>query len=282
MDVRKIPLDKIVYPPRMDREAIDADELRTLADNIDQIGLLNPITVEAQGEYYMLRAGRRRTEAHRLLNRKEIDANVRPADELGHGELITWTENLERAQLSMLEEARSIKHMMEQTGMSIRQLSAQLHRTHDWVASRIALLEIPVEMQRLVHKKELPLQHALELATVEDDDHRAHLLHYAISSGASFTVIRDWIAQYRLHRSTSDGSAAPLPPMPEPGQPYVVMIPCLTCGIAHPALELRIVRICASCVESIVDATKEWRTGTHTPTIGQSAPAASDTSSTDR
>ncbi len=262
MDIRKIPLSSITYPPELDREALDPEELRELAASIELLDLINPITVETAGDHFMLRAGRRRCEAHRLLGRVEIMANVRSPGEVGHGELITWAENLDRSQLSFLEEAKSIKRMMDKTNLGPAAIARKLHRSVDWVDSRLELLTVPPELQDLVHKRQLPLNIANHLAKVTDPDHRAHLVHYAIQSGASFSVIRDWVSQWKLHEETGKLEAAPLPPMPIDGGRYVIYIPCMTCGQAHPAEQLRIVRICPPCVDNIIQATAEWRAAT--------------------
>lgn len=259
MRIEEIALSMITLPPELDREALDPDELNQLAASIDTLGLINPITVETQGDHYMLRAGRRRLEAYRLLHRSTISCNVRAPGEIGHGELITWAENLERAQLSFLEEAKSIGRMIAATGLSPAKIAKHLHRSQRWVEDRLDLLKAPPDIQRLVHSRDLALVNALELARVDDESHRDHLVHWAVTSGATGTVIRDWVAQWRLHKDAGTQDLAPLPPMLEPGQRYVMMIPCLTCGQSHPAEQLRIVRICPTCVESIIEATAQWR-----------------------
>lgn len=263
MNVEPIPLHLITLPPEMHRRALDPARLAELADSIRDLGLLNPITVEREGDHFVLRAGHRRLEAHRLLRRETISANVRAAGALAHGEVLTWAENLARADLSQIEEAEAVQRQMQRTGCTAAQLARQLHRSTDWVQERIELLAAPAELQDLVHRRELPMSHARELARVTDAQHRHHLTHYAIQSGASFPVIRDWVAQWRLHAESGNATQAPLPPMPIDGGRIVVLMPCMTCGDALPAEQLRIVRMCPGCLDTVTKATAEWREAAH-------------------
>lgn len=259
MDIQKIPLSLITLPVEMHRRALDAARLEELAASIKAIGLLNPITVERAGDHYVLRAGHRRLEAHRLLRLDAIHANVRSPDELGHGEILTWAENLDRADLSPVEEAEAVSRMIEHAHLTIEAAAKYLRRSRDWVTERLNLLSAPRELQDLVHRRELPMRHAYELARVTDADHRAHLTRYALLSGASYAVIRDWVAQWRLHAGSENMGAAPLPAYPLDGSRITIMIPCLTCGAAHPAESLRIVRMCPECHGNVLQATEDWR-----------------------
>jgi hypothetical protein len=120
------------------------------------------------------------------------------------------------------------------------------------------------------------MRHAIVLARVTDDEHRRHLTAYAIGSGASYNVIRDWVAQWQLHKEAGHTTAAPLPPVPVDGGRYVVMVPCMCCGEPLPADVLRIVRMCAGCHDNVLQATAEWRTPptTNTQPAGQGGDGA--------
>ena len=259
MNVQKIPLSLITLPVEMHRRALDAARLEELAASIKDIGLLNPITVERDGDHYVLRAGHRRYEAHRLLRLDTIEANIRDEGAIANGEPITWAENLERADLSPLEEAEACARMMQRCGFTIERAAKQLRRSRPWVDERLKLLTAPKDLQDLVHTRELPMRHASELARVTDEAHRHHLTRYALLSGASYGVIRDWVAQWRLHANSDDPGAAPLPAYPMDGSRITIIIPCLTCGTPHPHEQLRVVRMCNDCHANVLQATSEWR-----------------------
>lgn len=259
MRIENIPLDQITYPTEMHRKAHDPIALERLAASIRDVGLMNPITVEAAGDHYVLRAGDRRLQAHRLLRRETIPANIRTGGELAHGEVLTWTENLEREDLSPIEQAEACARMKATGSLSVAAIARMLKRTEAWVDERLDLLEIPPALQQLVHTRELPMRHAIELARVADEQHRDYLTRYALLSGASYTVIKDWVAQWRMHHEANAEGFAPLPPLPQNGERAIVLIPCMTCGDPHPPHELRIAHICTGCHATVMDATSEWR-----------------------
>ncbi len=281
MKIEEIPLSQITLPPELDRDSIDPEALRELAASIESVGLLNPITVEVVGDHYMLRAGRRRMEAHRLLHRTYITANIREPSEMGQGDVITWAENLDRADLSKLEEARSVKRFQIHTGFSPAQLGKKLHRSPDWIRARLDLLDAPEALQQHVHKRELAIATALELARVTNDDDRDRLTHYALMSGASLTVIKDWVAQWRLHQETHASGSAPMPPILLEQGRITVLVPCLTCATPFPAETLRIVRICNDCLAVVTGATNEWRQKNEEVPAEKNAPGSPPRDSTD-
>jgi ParB family chromosome partitioning protein len=163
------------------------------------------------------------------------------------GEILTWAENLERANLSPIEEARACERAVKKAGLFPAQIAKQIHRSIDWVEERLALLSIPAALQDLVHTRQLPMRHANELARVTDDAHREHLTRYALMSGASFSVIKDWVGQWRLHAENPAYAPLALPPLPVDGERAIVLIPCMTCGDAKPPHELRVKHICVDC-----------------------------------
>lgn len=259
MNLQHVPLHKITLPVELHRIKLDPGELQGLANSIRDVGLLQPITVEPEGDHYVLRAGHRRLEAHRLLGVPTIPAIVRDAAAMGKGEVLTWTENLERADITPIEQARALARMRTTGGLTNATIARMLKRSEDWVDLRLALLTMPPELIDHVDAGLLPISHALTLARVTDDAHRHHLVTYAMRSGASNAVLKDWVGQWQLDLEAGRVSPATLPALPIEGQPYVVMVPCLTCGVPHPAVELRIVRICAPCVQQVAEATADWR-----------------------
>jgi ParB family chromosome partitioning protein len=270
MIVKEIPLQLITLPPEMHRTVLDPVELQDLANDIRDNGLLQPAGVEPEGDHYVLRWGHRRYEAHRLLGRQNLPCNIRQPGDLARGEVLTWAENLQRAEVTAVEQARALQRMHTTGGLSIETLARKLRRSRDWVELRLALLDMPHELITLVHEGKLPISHGLTLAQVNDEGHRHHLTTYALSSGASHAVLRDWVGQWKLDLEAGRLSSAALPPLPIEGQPYVVTVPCLTCAKALPVLELRICRICAPCVGDVMAATADWRA----PARGDGEPPA--------
>lgn len=136
-----LPVDKIEPNPEQPRTHIDQDELRELADTIKSVGVLQPVVVTPKGDgIYTLVVGHRRWHAAKLAGLDEIPAVVREANDLGKLALI---ENLQRSDLSPLEEATALGNLREQHGYTQERLAAELGKKRTWVTESLGLLRLP-------------------------------------------------------------------------------------------------------------------------------------------
>jgi ParB family chromosome partitioning protein len=245
--LQNIALDQLNEPGDAHRINVDEQQLGELADSIRDIGLLNPIIVRPveDGRFEII-AGHRRFMAHRMLSLPEIACFVRDATD-SEAEQGRFAENLQREQLSPMEEAVAIQRYIERTGKTAKEVARALNRTEWWVSHRVALVAMPGELCDMVHAGKLPAGSALELAKVTDDDHRKYLLEYAVRSGANVAVIREWVSTWETQQMHNPAEKAPLPVMPDAGQEVVVTMPCYLCGTAHPYQQLIIARVCRAC-----------------------------------
>lgn len=245
--LQTIALNLLDEPTDAHRINVDEAQLGELADSIRDIGLLNPIIVRpVEGGRYEIVAGHRRFMAHKMMSLKEIACFVRDATD-SEAEQGRFAENLQREQLSPMEEAVAINRYIERTGKTTKEVARALNRTEWWVAHRAALMAMPGELCDMVHTGKLPAGSALELAKVSDDSHRKYLLEFAVRSGANVAVIREWVNQWELQQLNSPSEQAPRPEMPDAGQEIVITMPCYLCGDAHPYQQLIIARVCRAC-----------------------------------
>lgn len=208
-----------------------------------------------RGERFECETGWTRVLALRSIHRVTIRAEIRtPADGLNTNRR-RFAENLQRTNLSPIEEARELARMVNDERTPIAELAAIAHRSPHWVSERLELLEIPEELQVLVHNKDLALAAALELAKCTDESHRQYLTNYAVLGGATVSSIRTWVALWATATAAGAGATAPLPPMPDPGQPITVTVPCFRCGAAHDYRKCVIVRVCPPCIEELTHGT---------------------------
>jgi ParB/RepB/Spo0J family partition protein len=251
MELHQIPLDRIVLPAHLHRIALDPEALAALADSIRDHGLLNPITVDRDGTHFILRAGHRRLEACKMLGWQTIRAIVRDATPAQDPEAITWAENFHRQDLSPLEEARTLARILKDHGYTHQQLARMLHCSPAWIAGRLALLELPEDLQQLVHSGDLAIGTARQLGRVEDPQHRAYLLQYALRSGATEHVVADWVHAWEIHTASGAATPPPQPEMPDDEEPPRPTIPCATCGTTTDLHATRVLRICKDCYRMI-------------------------------
>lgn len=154
----KIPTDAILPNPDQPRRNFDAVALRELADSLKSTGLIQPIVVEEVDGNYVLLDGERRWRAARMLGWTEIEAVIRECTDGGPAReraLIALTANLQRADLTITEEARGMQKLVEM-GMSRVAIANRLGVSFIRVANRLEILRLDEEIQDLIDAKLIP------------------------------------------------------------------------------------------------------------------------------
>lgn len=244
--IEEIPIRLIDDPTTELRMGYDPVALHALAQSIATQGLLQPIGVVAvDGSDRFRRVwGGRRLEAHRLIGRLTIRAIIilPGAPELDAAVI----ENLDRADLSAIEEAQAIKAALD-AGYSVAQLTARWHRSEQWVTARLELLGFPPDLQEKVHRRELRLSVAAHLARVDNDSYRLYLTESAITGGATAIVVRGWVAEYEAQRPRIIHNQAAIEDLKAQPRNFTVLMDCDGCGEPTDLKTLRSYRICPRC-----------------------------------
>jgi len=160
--VQLCPVDRILANPAQPRKNFDEAALESLAETIREQGILQPLLVRRAGSRYELIAGERRLRAAKMAGLTEVPVMVREAaDE--DCLLLALIENLQRADLNPMEEARAYKEMQERFGMTQEEVAARVAKDRSSVANAIRLLQLPREIQEDVTRGELTAGHARAL-----------------------------------------------------------------------------------------------------------------------
>jgi len=191
--VRVIPVENIESNPHQPRMIFDPDALRELAASIREHGVLQPILVRPLGaNRYQLVAGERRWRASREAGLETIPALVEELDDDTALE-IAIIENLQREDLSPLEEATMYDRMIHDHGYSIRKLADKLGKDKGYVENRLRLADAPEEIRDLVSVRKDTLSHAYELLKVTDEKKRRRLAAKVASGELSLVKLRERI-----------------------------------------------------------------------------------------
>ena len=191
--VRVIPVDNVESNPQQPRMVFDADALHELAASIREHGVLQPILVRPLGaNRYQLVAGERRWRASREAGLETIPALVEELDDETALE-ISIIENLQREDLSPLEEATMYDRMIHDHGYSIRKLADKLGKDKGYVENRLRLADAPEEIRALVSVRKDTLSHAYELLKVTDEKKRRRLAARVASGELSLVKLRERI-----------------------------------------------------------------------------------------
>jgi ParB family transcriptional regulator, chromosome partitioning protein len=203
--VRNIPLDRISPNPDQPRMTFDEEALAELAASITEHGVLQPILVRPTDEFqrYQLVAGERRWRAARAAGLHEIPALIENLDDETALE-IGIIENLQREDLSPLEEAMIYDRMTHEHGYSVRRLAQKLGKDKGYIENRLRLAGAPTEIKQLVSLRKDTLSHAYELLKVEDPKKRRRLAEQVASGELSLVKLREKIeGRPRVVRETT-------------------------------------------------------------------------------
>jgi len=185
--VRELPLDKVVPNPSQPRMTWHEETLQELAASIKEHGVLQPILVRPSGDQYEIIAGERRWRSSKIAGKETIPAIVERFDDATALE-IALIENLQREDLSPLDEAVIYQKMTGELGYSIRQLAGKLGKDKGYVENRLRLASAPDDVREMVAKRYDTLSAAYELMKLEDKRRRRSLAKQILAG--QLTLIR--------------------------------------------------------------------------------------------
>lgn len=191
--IRVVPIDRIDPNPEQPRLVFNQDTLQELAASIREHGVLQPILVRPTGiNRFQLIAGERRWRASAIAGLETIPALVEDIDDDTALE-ISIIENLQREDISPLDEASMYDRMIRDHGYSIRKLADKLGKDKGYVENRLRLADAPDEVRALVSVRKDTLSHAYELMKVEDPKKRKRLAAQVASGELSLVKLREKI-----------------------------------------------------------------------------------------
>ncbi len=199
---RMVPVDSIAANPDQPRTRFDDDTLEELAASMKEVGVLQPIVVTDTGSGLVLIAGERRWRAAKRAGLATIPAVVREAT--GSSTLVeALVENVQRQDLSPLEEANAYHHLLENYGMTQEQVADRVGKSRPAISNTLRLLQLPQEIQAHVDNGELSAGHVRALVGMEDTAYATHLAERAIAEGWS---VRQMEEAVRTRKSLETGA----------------------------------------------------------------------------
>jgi ParB family chromosome partitioning protein len=190
--IRNIPLGNIATNPDQPRMTFDEDALNDLSASIREHGVLQPVLVRPTDKlhHFQLVAGERRWRAAKAAGLTEIPALIEQLDDDTALE-IGIIENLQREDLSPLEEALIYDRMTHDHGYSVRKLAQKLGKDKGYIENRLRLAGAPTEIKQLVSLRKDTLSHAYELLKVEDPKKRRRLAEQVANGELSLVKLRE-------------------------------------------------------------------------------------------
>lgn len=194
-----IPIGRIKPNPFQPREDFDQENLRELTSSIKEKGIIQPVLVRAVAEGYELIAGERRLRAAKSLQINVIPAIVKEAQDEESLE-IALIENIQRQDLSPIEEAYAYKHLMDKFAFTQEKIAQTIGKARATVTNTLRLLKLPMEVQDLMRKKLLSFAHGKVLLEIQEGNKQIILAHQAVKKGLSVKALEALILPGRTLR----------------------------------------------------------------------------------
>ena len=194
--VRELAVDSIRPNPYQPRRTFDQEGLAELARSIEAAGVFQPIIVRRPDpnlNRYELIAGERRLRATKMTERKTIPAIVRVLDDQTMME-VAVLENLQREDLSPLEEAQAYQTLIERLNLTQAQVAARLGKSRPYIANYLRLLGLPEEVKQMLASGELSMGQARTLLGVKDERRLVELAKRVANEGLTVRQIEEIVA----------------------------------------------------------------------------------------
>ena len=188
-----IPVEDILPNRFQPRLAFDEKELNELSNSILKYGIIQPIVLRKMGEKYEIIAGERRYKATVLAGLKTIPAIINNTDDNTSAE-IALLENLQRKNLSVIEEAQSFKKLMDK-GFTQDEIAIKLGVSQSSIANKIRLLNLPRKVQDALLYNKISERHARSLLTLNNSELQLDLLEKIINDRLTVKQTEDEISK---------------------------------------------------------------------------------------
>ena len=179
-EVIKLPIDQIVPNRFQPRTIFDDEKIEELSRTIHTHGVIQPIVVRSTANnQYEIIAGERRYRAMKKLQWTEVPAIVRNLTDKETAS-IALIENLQREELTAIEEAVAYQKLLELHELTQEALAQRLGKGQSTVANKLRLLKLPEEVQQAILKRQISERHARALIAIKDQTLQLEILHQAI------------------------------------------------------------------------------------------------------
>ncbi|AHA97977.1 ParB/RepB/Spo0J family partition protein [Lactobacillus johnsonii] len=193
-EITEISLDEIRPNPYQPRKTFDNKSLKELSESIKENGVFQPIIIRKSVNGYEIIAGERRFRASKLAKKKTIPAIIREFDEAQMME-VAVLENLQREDLTPLEEAQAYEMLQKNLGLTQAEVSKRLGKSRPYIANYLRLLTLPQKTKRLLQRGELSMGQARTLLGLKDKDSIDDLARKVVKNGITVRQLESLVAK---------------------------------------------------------------------------------------
>ncbi len=188
--IDEIQLSEIKPNPFQPRRIFDEDKINELAQSIKEHGVFQPIILKKVKQGYIIVSGERRFRAAQKVGLKSIPSIVRQYEESKVAE-IALAENLQRENLTPIEEAEAYKIVMNNLHLTQAELASKIGKSRSHVTNTLGLLNLPQEVQQMLLSSQISMGHARALSKLENEKKIIKLAHLIIEKQLSVRQIEE-------------------------------------------------------------------------------------------
>ncbi|GKV57693.1 nucleoid occlusion protein [Sporosarcina sp. NCCP-2222] len=193
--VQQVNIDLIRPNKYQPRTVFSEEKIEELARTIHTHGVIQPIVIrKAENDGYEIIAGERRFRAMKKLGWKEVPAIVRNLDDRETAS-IALIENLQREELTAIEEAYAYEKLLELHSLTQEALAQRLGKGQSTIANKLRLLKLPEEIKSKILSKELSERHARALIPIKDSELQLQVFHEALDQQMNVKQLEERIQQ---------------------------------------------------------------------------------------
>ena len=248
--IMEIPLKLIREPPDIDRIDISDDRVKELAESIREVGLLQDPLVRPKDGMFEFVAGHRRILAFKLLEREKIECVVREMTDLEAAEARA-TENLQRVDLTIIEEAKTYERLAVNYGRTNEQIGKRVGVSPAIVKRRRDLLKMQQCLQDAMHKEQIGYGVAEALAGIADQTALEYYLGFAIDHGVTVTIARQWCRDWKSSIRRLEEGSDPTDAITSPAEILPTYLACDLCHGAEMVQDFTHLKVCRECMKQL-------------------------------
>ncbi len=190
--VKEVPIKECRPNPYQPRKTFDADAIEELKISIQEYGIIQPLILRQSIKGYEIVAGERRYRAAKEAGLTTVPAIVKDLSDEKMME-IALLENLQREDLSIIEEAYAYKNLLEELNLTQEELSQKLGKSRSHIANTVRLLSLPEEVIQSINNKELSMGHGRALLGLKDKTLVKSVLKKTINQGLNVRQVEQLI-----------------------------------------------------------------------------------------
>ncbi len=168
-DIVEVNLNDLRSNPYQPRRTFDEEKLQELAESIKEFGVVEPVIVKKSIHGYEIVAGERRCKAARMAGLETVPAVIKEFSDEDMMQ-IALLENIQREDLTAIEEAEAYQNLVGKLGISQEELARRVGKSRSYVTNMIGLLKLPYEVKQHILNGYISMGHARVLSKLEDTD----------------------------------------------------------------------------------------------------------------